>query len=1564
MAQNEQLTVEVVLDSKGVEVGFRDLTGRIRDFEGKFLKMNDGLKVVTKQFNELGAEAQAAFKKADPTTLWGRLKNLKKGLEEVALPLLAINQAMGLVNQAMALVNATIGTTVRQFTQLETAIARINTLIPEAARGAFDFAAAIREQQKLFGTDVGTAGKAFYEAIASGAVDAGGAIELMSTAQKLAVGGVTTLDTAVSALTTVMSAYGVSASEAGKIADTLFIAAAGGKTDIDQLSKQLGDVVGIARAAGVSFEEVASAISAVTAAGQPTAIATTGVRAAISELLTPTKELSFALKNIGIESVEAAIKQEGFVGVLRRVADAYGGNATALAALFARIESLPAITALVSGKVGKQFDAMHDSARDNTRAMNEVSNKAFQIMADTTEFRMGQARGAIDAELSRIGEIFTKSFGGAAATVAESAQKILETMTELARLLVPIVAKVAEVFGSLLDVISTVARGWGYIIQGAVDASYALEEFLGLREKAMSGEVAPDLATSGKSTSAQPAPVIDQQAVRDAVMAMEKIREETKRVMQQTQLVGKTQVEQAEIERRLKLEQLDLTEKQLQKMGLLGKINKQSLDDSRAAINAYYAAVGKQAALEELEKKTEEQKRALEEQRRAIESVGKAYLAFNETVEKLVDSLAMLRFDSAALRSTPIQQELDAAERAYQVSLLAIQLDKERAIQAGVSAKAADEIAARAIQIAESIRQQTEGLKVQKDVREAMLAAEKSAESALAGVRADTARIDENLYRLGMNRTQILEREYELEIDKLDAIERQAAAAGKLDEARKAELDRAREAYFRQLQVAKAEERKRNADGGGVVGKGIEMAQSFLDRLSKVPNLIAQIISAIARLPQLIVGIVEAATDLVTKQLAEFPAKLMQALQRQLGAVNESFFQSFIAQLQQTIPKILTTALATLPKQLSQMTTYFIPQIIGALIAGIIEALPQLIAYATQVFTSELPKSILLIVSGIIKAIPMIVKALAKALPKIVPAVVEALIEGVKEIGRAFLSIFTGVNPFDGAGDALAAGIQDGLKKLTGFRSELFGVTEDLATQAVDEAQKLIESAKAAGQSIWEALASAIRRAWEWIKGIGRAMWEGFVALARASLDFVKALGVAIWNGTKETALASLDFLKGLGRALWDGTKEAVAGSWDFVKSIGKALWQGVVDSVSGIWEALKLAGTKVWEGLKALFSGDGSEAIAAFKAAGVAIWSGLKGSVEGAWDLFTKIGTTIWGGLKAGFESAATFLEGIGGTIWAGLKKGFSSATDGMAKILSALDVGSLIGKLFKDPNPGKGKVEGWLGVDVPFLKFAEGGMVPGRPFVMGDSERNDVVPALLSPGEAVIPRSLMKDPAIEKLVNGILAERNVPQFNLGRVATAVVTGGASEAVRDDGAVKQAADSLKAQFDALSGDAKAAWDFLKRNGASLDLGAFVKDPLSYATEAFKGILGSFFEGRVDEIFGGIFQANAFAAGGLVPGLAGGGDVVPARLSAGEFVMRRSATEAIGPRVLASMNATGKVPSGGERPVNVTLNVTTTQPIDDQFIRTKLMPAVKKEFRAASNRGEDLMSDRGIRSTK
>jgi hypothetical protein len=60
----------------------------------------------------------------------------------------------------------------------------------------------------------------------------------------------------------------------------------------------------------------------------------------------------------------------------------------------------------------------------------------------------------------------------------------------------------------------------------------------------------------------------------------------------------------------------------------------------------------------------------------------------------------------------------------------------------------------------------------------------------------------------------------------------------------------------------------------------------------------------------------------------------------------------------------------------------------------------------------------------------------------------------------------------------------------------------------------------------------------------------------------------------------------------------------------------------------------------------------------------------------------------------------------------------------------------------------------------FSSGGMVSGKPIVKGDSESNDTVPAMLSPGEIVVPRTaVQKGPTHVKMFIDQLMEGHGPK-------------------------------------------------------------------------------------------------------------------------------------------------------------------------------------------------------------
>jgi hypothetical protein len=53
--------------------------------------------------------------------------------------------------------------------------------------------------------------------------------------------------------------------------------------------------------------------------------------------------------------------------------------------------------------------------------------------------------------------------------------------------------------------------------------------------------------------------------------------------------------------------------------------------------------------------------------------------------------------------------------------------------------------------------------------------------------------------------------------------------------------------------------------------------------------------------------------------------------------------------------------------------------------------------------------------------------------------------------------------------------------------------------------------------------------------------------------------------------------------------------------------------------------------------------------------------------------------------------------------------------------------------------------------------------------------------------------------------------------------------------------------------------------------------------------------------------------------------------------------------------------TGGSTVVNVSINIENTGQLDDNFIRSRLMPTIRNEFRRASLDGQFVISGKGVR---
>ena len=321
---------------------------------------------------------------------------------------LALGATKALAGMAIGFASIqTAGASVGMARDFNAAMAETSTLIEGTPAQMQAITSATKDLVASYGGDRTTKVQAFYQAISAGADGVAGATEVLDTANRLAIGGVTTITEGVDSLTTAMNAYGPEVLSAAQASDAMFVAMKAGKTTIGELGSNLGSIVPIASSVGVSFDEVVGGIAALTTQGLSTASATTGLRQVLASVIAPTKQATDAAKALGIEFDVQALKSKGLVGFLDQVIEKTGGNEEAMAQLFGSVEALGAVLAF-SGGAGQKFAGI----------MSDMSEKA----------------GATDAAYNKIADSLNDRFN---VLTSAAADKMLELGNVLLSILVP-----------------------------------------------------------------------------------------------------------------------------------------------------------------------------------------------------------------------------------------------------------------------------------------------------------------------------------------------------------------------------------------------------------------------------------------------------------------------------------------------------------------------------------------------------------------------------------------------------------------------------------------------------------------------------------------------------------------------------------------------------------------------------------------------------------------------------------------------------------------------------------------------------------------------------------------------------------------------------------------------------------------------------------------------------------------------------------------------------------------------------------------------------------------------
>lgn len=337
----------------------------------------------------------------------------------------AAARSMGLMALAYAGFSGVSGS-IQMARDFNAALAETSTLIEGTPAELDALTEASRAMSVQFGGTATAQMQAFYEALSAGVGNVSEATTFMDAANKLAVGGVTDVTTAVDVLTTAMNSYASTGLTAAEASDAMFISALAGKQNIDDLSASLGQIVPLTSNLGISFDEVNAALAALTLQGQTTSIATTGLRSAIANILVPTSQAADMAAELGIQFDVQALKAQGLSGFIDMVTEATDGNQEAMGKLFGSTEALTAMMAFAGG-AGDAFAEILVDMENKAGA----TDAAFEKMANSLDQRWNRAVASMQDIGVRLGTMLMTVIVPSLEFMAEAVEGVQLAMQDI-----------------------------------------------------------------------------------------------------------------------------------------------------------------------------------------------------------------------------------------------------------------------------------------------------------------------------------------------------------------------------------------------------------------------------------------------------------------------------------------------------------------------------------------------------------------------------------------------------------------------------------------------------------------------------------------------------------------------------------------------------------------------------------------------------------------------------------------------------------------------------------------------------------------------------------------------------------------------------------------------------------------------------------------------------------------------------------------------------------------------------------------------------------------------------
>lgn len=295
-----------------------------------------------------------------------------------------------------------------------------------------------------------------YEVVGAGFTDAAASQQVMVAGMKLATTGASDQGSTMQLLGKVLNALGEDSSEAGKRAAGIFEIVKQGISTVSELTIGLGQTTTVAKAAGVSFEEVGAGVARLTAAGKSTPSALTGLESLYRIIIDKTPQAEKALSELRdsagkpIKFDKREIETKGLVKAIQDLNDAVGGNEAKLASIIPESQAFGTFLSLAADNA----EVFKQKVIDMGKATEESLDIGFAQKLDNTRAKFQAISNQFAENMLMIGKAIAPAFEGGV--------EALSALADIVSFITPGIAKILEV---ALPLIKTIAK-----ITGAVTA--------------------------------------------------------------------------------------------------------------------------------------------------------------------------------------------------------------------------------------------------------------------------------------------------------------------------------------------------------------------------------------------------------------------------------------------------------------------------------------------------------------------------------------------------------------------------------------------------------------------------------------------------------------------------------------------------------------------------------------------------------------------------------------------------------------------------------------------------------------------------------------------------------------------------------------------------------------------------------------------------------------------------------------------------------------------------------------------------------------------------------------